>query len=367
MLYELINDFPNEIINLEKEPFISIYQPTHRQKPESTQDSIRFKNLMQQVEKTLKEDYKEVNIDAIMKPLSQIAEDNIFWNHSKEGLAILVNEEKCLVYRLDQTVYELAVVSDSFHIKPLIRVFQSSDRHHVLTLSRTEFKIYEGNRYGFEEIEIDESIPTTLKDVLGEDLTEAYLSVGGDTQREINKDTEKFFRYVDKFVTEHYSNPTQTPLVLVTLTEHQSLFRGLSRNSNLLDEGVKVDPDSLKRDELKNAIWEVLEPIYIKKTEELVERYENSRAKFLGTDDIVEIARATVENKISTLLIEAERIIKGKILEDGKLSEANEDEMTHEDVLDDMAEAVFRSGGEVIVLPKERMPSTTGAAAIYRY
>ncbi len=78
MLYELINDFPNELINLEKEPFISIYQPTHRQKPESTQDSIRFKNLMQQVEKTLKEDYKEVNIDAIMKPLSQIAEDNIF-------------------------------------------------------------------------------------------------------------------------------------------------------------------------------------------------------------------------------------------------------------------------------------------------
>ncbi len=37
------------------------------------------------------------------------------------------------------------------------------------------------------------------------------------------------------------------------------------------------------------------------------------------------------------------------------------------DVLDDLAEMVFKSKGEVVVLPKERMPSATGAAAIYRY
>lgn len=367
MLYELVNDFPNEIINLEKGPFVSIYQPTHRQKPESMQDSIRFRNLMKQIEITLKESYNGVNIDAIMKPLSQIAENNLFWNHSKEGLAVLVNEDKCLVYRLDQEVYELAVVGDSFHIKPLIRVYQSADRYNVLTLSRTGFKLYEGNRYGFDEFKIDEKIPTTLKDVLGEELTEAYLSVGGDTNAEINKDTEKFFRYVDKFVTEHHSNPTKTPLVLVTLTEHQSLFRGISKNTHLLEEGVKVDPDSLKGDELKKAVWDVLEPLYVEKTQALVEKYENSRSKSLGSDDIAEIARATVENKISVLLIEAGKIIKGKILEDGKLSLTDTDETNHEDVIDDIAEAVFRSGGEVISLAKERMPSTTGAAAIYRF
>jgi len=37
------------------------------------------------------------------------------------------------------------------------------------------------------------------------------------------------------------------------------------------------------------------------------------------------------------------------------------------DVLDDLAEAALRSGGEVIVLEAARMPSRTGAAAVFRY
>ena len=38
-----------------------------------------------------------------------------------------------------------------------------------------------------------------------------------------------------------------------------------------------------------------------------------------------------------------------------------------DDLLDDLVEMVFNSKGHVVLLPKERMPSTTGVAAIYRY
>lgn len=374
MSYELINDFPNEIINLEKGPFISIYQPTNRKKPDSLQDATRLKNLIKEVEKTLKEEYKDANSEAILKPIKEIAEDNLFWNQSKEGLAILANEDKCIVYRLPQTVDELAVVADSFHIKPLIRVYQSADRYNILTLNRTSFKLYEGDRYGFEEIKIDESIPTTLEDVLGTDLTDSDLSSGGQNlhgleskPEEVEKDTKKYFRYVDKFVNENYSNVTKLPLVLVTLSEHQGTFRGISNNSHLLKEAINIDPESLNKDQLKKHVWETLEPLYIEKTKQLVDRFENSRAQFKGSDDVAEVARASTEGKIGTLLIEAGRIIKGEILEDGKVKLDPDSDNTNEDILDDISEAVFRDGGEVIVLPKERMPSTTGAAAIFRY
>lgn len=375
MSYEIVNDFPNVLIDLEKGPFISIYQPTHRQKPESTQDSIRFKNLAKKIENTLKTDYKDANIEAIMKPIREIAADNLFWNQSKEGLAVLANEDKCLVYRISYSVNERAIVADSFHIKPLIRAFQSADRYQVLALNRTSFKLYAGNRYGFEEIEIPEDTPTTLKEVLGEDLTNPGLASGrspvlhglNSKQEEVEKDTERYFRYVDKFVMENYSNKTKLPLVLVTLTEHQSTFRKLSHNKHLLEEAVRIDPESVSEDKLDKVIWEVLEPLYLEKTKKLVERFENARAKSVATDDIVEIARASNDNKISTVMIEAGRVIKGRVEDDGKLIELEEADNTHEDVLDDIGESVFRSGGEVIVLPKERMPSTTGIAAIFRY
>lgn len=38
-----------------------------------------------------------------------------------------------------------------------------------------------------------------------------------------------------------------------------------------------------------------------------------------------------------------------------------------DDLLDDLAELTLKMGGEVVVVPAERMPSTTGAAATYRY
>ncbi len=38
-----------------------------------------------------------------------------------------------------------------------------------------------------------------------------------------------------------------------------------------------------------------------------------------------------------------------------------------DDVLDDLSTLTLRMGGQVVVVPAERMPTETGAAAIYRY
>jgi hypothetical protein len=37
------------------------------------------------------------------------------------------------------------------------------------------------------------------------------------------------------------------------------------------------------------------------------------------------------------------------------------------DLLDDLAELVLRRKGEVVVVPRERMPTATGLAAVYRF
>jgi hypothetical protein len=38
-----------------------------------------------------------------------------------------------------------------------------------------------------------------------------------------------------------------------------------------------------------------------------------------------------------------------------------------DDLLDDLAELALSKGGQVVVVPAKRMPTETGAAAIYRY
>ena len=66
------------------------------------------------------------------------------------------------------------------------------------------------------------------------------------------------------------------------------------------------------------------------------------------------------KRQIKHLLIEADRVVPLRINpETWELEPADLDDPEHDDLLDDLAEMVFRSKGEVVVLPKDRMPTTT--------
>nr|HPJ76698.1 hypothetical protein [Clostridia bacterium] len=204
MNYEITNQFPNEIIYEEKGPFISLYQPTHRSYPDNKQDTIVFSNLLRVIENSFNGNNKDI-ADSMLKPLYKLEKDLSFWNNTLDGIAVLASKNKCVIYNLQSPVKEFVSLADSFHIKPLIMAFQSLDSYQVLGLSRNNFSIYKGNRYGFSEIELAPDVPRKLEDVLGEDLTEPYLSHGSyggtggsamyhghaDNKFEIDKDTEK--------------------------------------------------------------------------------------------------------------------------------------------------------------------------------
>ena len=382
MMYEIVKEFPNDIIFEKVDPCISLYQPTHRYSPENKQDPIMFKDLIREIENSLKQKYQKNDLNSAMKPFYQIEEEKGFWNNTLDGLAIFANPNKCIVYKLHRPVQELIVVADSFHIKPLVRVFQSVDKYHLLGLSTNDFTLYEGNRDGFEEIEVDPEAHRTMEEVLGKQHTDSFLTHGsyGDTggpamyhghggkKDEIEKDIEKFFRYVDRFVLENYSKPSKLPLILVSLKEHHNIFKKISHNSYLMEEGIKGSYNSFEMEHLTEKAWEIIEPIYLEKTQNLVNSFENAKANSSGSDDLVQITSAAFENRVETILIESDKIIPGKIdYNTGKIELWNIKDPDFDDVLDDLAELVLKKRGEVVVLPKERMPSDKGVAAIYRY
>jgi len=382
MLYEIVYRFPNEMIFEEGGPLISLYQPTHRSFPENKRDTIMFRNLIRVIENSLEKKYDKGFIDSIMKPFHELEGDIRFWQKTSDGIAVLANQNKCIVYNLQGPAEEFATVADSFHIKPLIKEFQSLENYHLLGLSRNSFTLYQGNRHGFSEVLLDPDTPRILEEVLGKQLTDPYLTHGtyggtggkamfhghGDSRKEIDVDTEKYFRYVDDFVTENYSKPSELPLILVALPEHHSLFSKISDNPYLLEDGINISYESLEMDEIKSKALGIIEPIISKKIQNLVESYGNAEAEFQGSSDLGQIAKAAFESRVKTILIEENKIVPGKIdHETGKISFGEIDEPGLDDILDDIAELVINRKGEVLILPKEKMPCTTGAVAIYRY
>ena len=381
MLYEIVEDFPNAIIFDEQIPCISVYQPTHRYATEKKQNLIMFKNLIRSIEHSLEQKYQKNTIETIMKPFYQIKDDENFWNNTSDGLAILANKNKYIVYKLPIPLKEIAVAADSFHIKPLIRFYQSVEKYQLLGLSRNEFTLYQGNRYGYQEIELKPGVPRTMTDVLGEELTDAHKAHGvgdaggvgvyygvGERKAETEKDIERFFRYVDQFVYDNFSKPSKLPLILVALKEYHTLFRKISHNPYLLEEGIDSSFEPLETEQLREKALQIIEPIYNEKNKKLADSFNTAIANSLGSDDITQIAKAVFENRVKTVIIEAERVIPGRIgVNTGQIELGEQNDPDFDDVLDDIAESVLKNRGEVLVFPKDMMPGNTGIAAIYRY
>ena len=382
---ELDRDYANGLwINCHP-PCLSLYQPTHRYAPGNQQDPIRFGNLVRELEESLLQQYSKDEIHQILEPFQALAKNHDFWNHSLDGLAVLAARGMFRVYKLQRPVDELAVVADSFHIKPLLRILQSADRYQILGLSRKQIKLFEGNRDALDEIEPAQGVPRTMIDALGEELTvpsqtvASYGGVGvghspihhghGGGEPEVDIDAERFFRAVDRAVMEQHSQPSGLPLILAALPEHHHMFHSVSHNPFLTRESVDSHPDALSSiTELRQRAWQLMQPHYLARLDALVEEFGNAKADDLGDDDLAHVAKAVVGGRVSKLLIEACREVPGRInTETGNIEMSKLNNPKVNDILDDLGRLTLVMHGQVVVVPSERMPTKSGIAAIYRY
>ena len=377
-------DSLTELALVQQPPCLSLYQPTHRRHPENQQDLIRFGNLVKELEASLRQRYPAAQTRLLMEPFENLAGDQTFWNHALDGLAVLGGPSLFRVFRLQRPVAELAVVADSFHTKPLRRFLQSVDRYQVLGLSIGKVDLFEGNRDTLDEIDPALEVPRTIIEALGEKLTEphqtvaSYGGVGGESRPmhhsqggkkdEADIDAERFFRAVDRAVLDHSSRPSGLPLILAALPEHHHLFRQVSRNPLLMTEGLMINPHALTVDELRQRAWQVVEPQYQARLAALADEFMAAKSKGLGSDDPAQVAQAAAAGRISTLLIEGDRRIAGRLDgSTGRIEIANLSHPQVDDLLDDLGELVAKMGGRVMVIPAEQMPGRTGLAAIYRH
>lgn len=379
----LANDYPDMILDEREGPCLSLYQPTHRSFPQRQQDPIRFRNLVKTLAESLRQKYPNREIDPLLAPFHALAENDDFWNYNFDGLAILAAPDAMRVYRLQRAVPEFAVVADSFHTKPLMRVMQSADRYQILALDRNEARLYEGNRDYVDEIPLAPGVPRTLEDAVDRDQERdpAHRTYGrvdpavmgrhgsSDVKNDaIDADTERFFRAVDRAVIKHHSRPTGLPLLLAALPEHHHLFRKVSNNSNLLAATINVNPKDLTMEGLRERAWTLIQPTYLERLAGLVDAYGAAEAKQNGTSDLSDAARAAAQGRIATLLLQAGHRVPGNIdTTTGALSPGDMTDPDTDDMLDDLGELVLRKGGEVVIVPAERMPTKSGLAATYRF
>ena len=127
---------------------VSIYLPTHRNSLEVRQDALRLKNLLREADTQLQSlGMPEDKVYKMLRPARELLEQNSFWQHQREGLALFLTEDIYQWFALPMHFPELCVVTERFHLKPLLRWLTSDGGFHLLTLSKKQVRLFEGTRY----------------------------------------------------------------------------------------------------------------------------------------------------------------------------------------------------------------------------
>lgn len=135
-----------------------------------------------------------------------------------------------------------------------------------------------------------------------------------------------------------------------------------------METGLTANTEGLSLDRLREEAWKVVEPQTQAHERALTDVFHASRAQGLGSDDIADVAVASAQGRVATLLIDAERNIPGRLdSATGEITAADLQQPEVDDLLDDLGELVQRFGGKVHVMSSTQMPGESGIAATYRH
>ena len=373
----MLKNFPYDCPFNAEGPFINLFMTTHSQAPENKQDSIVFKNLIAKAKDKLSLDYKPMEVERFIQPLEELERETPFWSYNHAGLAIFVNRENCYVYRLPEIVRNQVVISENINFKPLIRMFQSVIHYYVLALSRERFKVYEVYHKSIEEVHFDKDILILAKDVIGDQRSEPYTSVGGFStpgahamlhghggkKEDIDIDTEKYFRYVDQTIYDLLSKEKTIPIVLVTLHKNQMTFRKVSKNKDLFEEAVVMSMEDHSNQELYQETNKVIEPFFNeqlkRQTAKVVQSIELGRA----SDKLDHIVKAILNKEVKNLYLANDKRIYGSVDWTNQNVKLNQGVDT--DILEELAEHALQRKAKVYSVPKDWLNATNGILVEY--
>jgi hypothetical protein len=117
---------------------------------------------------------------------------------------------------------------------------------------------------------------------------------------------------------------------------------------------------------LRDLAWQAEKPRYLAYTDELVDRFHTAQRNGLASDELAKIAVAAAGARIEAVIVEADHHVTGRLDPvTGRMEVSDAPDV--DDLLDDVGELVLKRGGRTVVVPRDRMPTRSPIAAIYRY
>lgn len=367
---------------------VSIFQPTVRA-GDTQQNPIRFKNLLRTAsERLLERGLRNPEVDELIDPARRLIDDYSFWEHQSDGLALFLSRDMFKTFQLPLSFDELAVVEDRFHVKPLFPLLNGDGRFYVLGLSLKNIRLIEGTRHNAREVDLEGAgVPNSLTEALG-DLTRNFSQFQASTssktvsrmpifhghgtgEDDLKAEIVQFFRRFDDSLS-NLPIDRGAPFVLAGVEHLLPRYREASSLPNILEEGLRTgNPEGLRPEELQQAAWEIVEPLFMEDQRREAERYRELAGTGRASSQLDAILPAAHDGRIEVLFTARGVRVWGKYDSESRelhfQEEQEEQRNGSEDLIDRAAIQTWLNGGKVFAVEQKDVPEGMATVAIFRW
>jgi hypothetical protein len=350
------------LIKSKKGVHISIYLP----RPTS---DVHFKNLLEatvvRCVAQLGNSLSEEKIAELLGPIKSLMNNPKMVSSFGFNIAIFRTTEFLRMVSLPIDIDFAVHVADSFHVKPLLSYLNQDYQYLFFGSDGKKGYLYKGNKksyhlvdeFHFHSDKFFENDPH-FKSLKTQAQKKKYL-----LETNISW-VEQVIASLDKFSSHSIfisANVAETKVLQKTLKSRNLYWRNVS---------TKFTPDKEK-----STMQTIQKTLDVEKTISFnisLNEFKNPAVRKLAktyvTYDINEISKAAKKGKIKKLLIASDAFVFGKLDEISGEVTIREADMDHtdDDLLDDIAQNVFRAGGEVLLVQKKLMPDKELIAGIVK-
>jgi hypothetical protein len=330
----------DKALNLTASVAVSIYSPTHKVSPENQGDRIVVKSLLTQALDSISELGPKRDYENLITNVNE-AFESIDWNHSTDGLGLLVSDLGFWKFQLSHRPIEQVVVSDNFAIAELAKTVNKSWEYYLLLLSESPTRLFQGDRDSLTEFKGDFPMEHTGRGGASASPT----AFGKQTSVIVDEVHRQFFRKVSDGLTKVQALNT-LPLI-GTGVERFLAFWSEVAPEHTLASSIEGSYDFMSEAELSNKVWPQVEQYFKAQNKLVIENLDVAKGNNTyagGFDEVLEMA---LDGRVRYLVVS-----------DDETSNPNTEKAVR---------ATLAAGGEVYFVPTEELDGYSSIAADLRF
>lgn len=294
-----------------------------------------------------------------IEPLDSLLHDARIFKSMKGNIGIFRTKDSFIVLNVPVELERQCHVATSFHVKPLLRWMQMDREFLLLGLNENATHLYLGSQTSFQRID-SILFPEFFKQ---NELIEDYASLKRSQKTKI-KGAETFAWLGDWLdqITQKFS-----PRLYFAGEKH--LVEGLLKNmkyKNIVKTPVAFHFNESKVSEICQSVRKLLKAEAKTALEKALMEFRFAEEVNLAKKNIFQITKAAVQGKVRKLIVADGINVFGKIDKKTGGVAIHPFDLDHEDddILDDLAQTVLASGGEVVIASRDEIPKGRPVLAI---